>query len=65
MSNICQDEIYWSDWETEAIYKVPNYLSPGEARSEVREVAHKLHLPMGVIIHHRLKQPIGEFCTVF
>lgn len=54
---IFEDFVIWTDWEAESIFQVNKFT--GSQLTPVRRVAMDLHSPMGVQIHHRLKQPSG------
>lgn len=53
---IFQSYIYWTDWHLNAIHKANKFT--GEERSIVME---NLFSPMDIHVHHRQRQPIGNF----
>lgn len=54
-----KDQVYWTDWEEESIFKV-NKFADVHADSQVTNVVIQLYAPMDLHIYHRLKQPLGS-----
>jgi len=54
-----KDQVYWTDWEEEAIFKV-NKFADVHTDAEVSNVVIQLYAPMDLHVYHRLKQPLGE-----
>ena len=50
-----QDWLYWTDWESESIYKVDKFTG-----KNVQTVASGVYSPMGVRVYHSYKQPTGN-----
>jgi len=55
---VLKDQVYWTDWEEEAIFKV-NKFADVHADAEVTNVVIQLYAPMDLHVYHRLKQPLG------
>jgi len=55
-----KDQVYWTDWEEESIFKV-NKFANVHTDSEVTEVVIELYAPMDLHVYHRLKQPHGLY----
>jgi tetrahydromethanopterin S-methyltransferase subunit F len=55
---VFEDQVYWTDWEAESIFKV-NKFANVKGRSTVKNVAMQLYSPMDIHVYHRLKQPIA------
>jgi hypothetical protein len=55
---VFEDDIYWTDWHKQMIYKVNRLHGHDINDSHVQPVARNLLAPMGIRIHHSLKQPL-------
>jgi hypothetical protein len=54
---VFEDDVYWTDWQTQSILKVNRLHEPNINDSHVQLIADKLLMPMDVAIYHALKQP--------
>ena len=58
---VFEDFIYWSDWQSDGIFKANKFTGNGTTR-----IVHGLYSIMGVEIYHPLRQPTGKmFCMIF
>jgi len=54
---VFEDNLYWTDWQTESVLKVNKFNANS---ANVTRVATRLHMPMDVRVYHQLRQPKGE-----
>jgi hypothetical protein len=54
---VFEDDVFWTDWQTQSIHKVNRLNSPNLNDSHVQLVADKLLMPMDIAVYHTLKQP--------
>lgn len=52
---VFEDDVYWTDWETETIHKANKFTGAG-----VENVAVSLYSPMDLHVYHELRQPKGS-----
>ena len=56
---VFEDFIYWSDWQSDAIFKANKFTGNG-----VTKIVHQVYSIMGVEIYHPLRQPAGKFVSI-
>jgi hypothetical protein len=57
---VFEDDVFWSDWETESILRVNKFHATEMGNNSVKNAVIHLHSPMDVHILHKLKQPTSR-----